>query len=70
LRGNRDIAIEATASTRNPSAWYLSSQNMALDIRKLRNLCAPVIKNERLPVGMEALARVRVFEQMSAVEES
>src|ERR1700736_6975137 len=34
------------------------------------HFAAAIVKDERLPIGMEALARVGVLEQMSAVEES
>ncbi len=33
--------MEATASTRKPSMWYLSSQNRALLMRKLRTSSRP-----------------------------
>src|SRR5260370_41836577 len=34
------------------------------------HFAAAIVKDERLPIGMKALARVGVLEQMSAVEES
>ena len=51
-----------------PSAWYSRHQNSALASRKLRDLVAPEVEDERAPVGVRAAARVGVLVQRRAVE--
>ena len=60
--------MEATASTRRPSTWYLSSQNSALADQKTADFIAAVIEDEGFPFGMKTLARVSMFVKMRAVE--
>src|SRR6188474_2402388 len=55
--------MEATASTRNPSAWYFSNQNTS-------HLVAAIIENVGTPVRMEALARVGMLKKMCAIKET
>ena len=51
-----------------PSRWYFSSQNSAEESRKLRHLVPAVVEDAALPVGVEALLRVGMIEQVRAVE--
>ena len=48
--------------------WYSSSQNSALDSRKLRDLVAAVVEDQRAPVAVLALPRIGVLVERGAVE--
>ena len=58
----------ATASTRRPSMWYLSSQNRALRDQEVADLVAAVVEDQRAPVLMGPEPRVGVLVQVGAVE--
>ncbi len=60
--------MEATASTRRPSAWYATQPVFGRGGEKAAHLVAPVVEDQALPVGVEAQTRVFVFEEMRAVE--
>ena len=51
-----------------PSTWYSRSQNRALAIEEVAHLVAPVVEDERAPVGVLAAARVGVLVERGAVE--
>ena len=60
--------MEATASTRSPSTWYLSSQNRALLIEETLYLVAAVIEDTSCPSPDESLSGIRVFIEVRPVK--
>ena len=60
--------MEDTASTRRPSKWNSSSQNMAEEIEEGAHLVASVVKDVGAPVGVLSLPGVGILVGGGAVK--